>query len=170
MKFLYIILLSFVLGSCWPTQFLSINDSGGMPEEWKTFFVETIESTAATAPNFYPAGFSEDLRLGIQNNTRLKLENTLEKADVKIKGTINSYNTSPIAIQQGDVANQNRLTIGVNFVISTQTKGLETINLNASRFADYNSNQSLTDVENELIKAINQQLVQDLVNKLQSNW
>ena len=40
----------------------------------------------------------------------------------------------------------------------------------SSRFADYESNEQLVDVETRLLEAINQQVVQDVVNKLLSNW
>jgi outer membrane lipopolysaccharide assembly protein LptE/RlpB len=141
-----------------------------MPEEWKQFYITSIELTATTAPSSYPAILAEKLRSGVQNNTRLKLSNDLQKADVKISGTIASYNTSPVAIQQGDAAAKNRLTVSVNFTIITPSKGLEKISMTSSRFADYESNQQLTDVETRLLEDINQQIVQDVINKLLSNW
>jgi outer membrane lipopolysaccharide assembly protein LptE/RlpB len=165
-------LIIFLLGSltaCWPTQVLSPFDDS-MPEDWKQFFIQPLELSAATAPNNYPANLSEKLRSGIQNNTRLKLASNIDDAEVKISGTIANYNTSPIAIQQGDVAAKNRLTVSVNFIIITPTKGLEKIQYTSTRFADYESSEQLTDVETRLLEDINQQITQDLVNKLMSNW
>jgi hypothetical protein len=40
----------------------------------------------------------------------------------------------------------------------------------STRFADYPANTSLVDVENQLLEEINQQVTQDLINKLLSNW
>ncbi len=168
MKHLALIVLVFSLASCWPTKFLSTKDD--IPEEWDTFFIAPVENTTATAPNNYPAQLAEDLRSGIQRNTSIKLASKLDAANVKIFGTITSYITSPIAIQEGDNASRNRLTITVNYLIETPTKSLEKFNYSSSRFADYDATQQLQTVENELIASINQQLVQDLINKLQSNW
>lgn len=165
---LFSILLG-LLTSCWPTGFMNPIDTS-MPEEWKKFFVAPLELSATTAPSNYPANLAESMRSGIQNNTRLKLASNLESADVKISGTISGYNTSPIAIQQGDAAAKNRLTVSVNFTIITATKGLEKMEMTSSRFADYESNEQLTDVETRLLESINQQVVQDVVNKLLSNW
>lgn len=163
------VLLLLGLSSCWPTQVLSPFDDS-MPEEWKKFFIQPLDLTAATAPNSYPANLSEKLRSGLQNNTRLKLASQLNDAQVQISGIISNYGTSPIAIQQGDIASKNRLTVSVNFTIITPTKGLEKIQFTSTRFADYESSEQLTDVEARLLEDINQQIMQDLVNKLMSNW
>lgn len=158
------------LSSCWPKVFLNPIDNS-MPEDWKKFYITPLELSAATAPSNYPANLSEAMRSGIQNNTRLKLASDLDDPKtLKISGIISGYNTSPIAIQQGDLAARNRLTVSVNFTILTPTKGLEKMEFTSSRFADYESSEQLVDVENRLLESINQQVVQDVVNKLLSNW
>jgi len=168
MKWIVILLCLVSLTSCWPTS-VSFRDSS-IPEEWKTFFVVPLEMTAATAPSNYNARLTEDLRTGIQNNTRLRLGTALDSAEVQISGTVISYNTTPLAIQEGDNAAKNRLTITAMFTIITPTKGLEKMTMTSSKFADYDATQSLPDVESQLIEAINQQIVQDVINKLLSNW
>lgn len=169
MKLGIFISLLLLLSSCWPTKFLSLKDDS-MPEEWESFHIAPLEITSATAPNNYPAQLAEELRSGIQKNTRLKMKSTIDAADVKIYGTISNYSTSPIAVQQGDNASLNRLTITINYTIETPTKGLEKITYSSSRFADFDATQQLSDVESTLLESINQQLIQDLISKLQSNW
>lgn len=158
-----------LLTACWPTAFLSPRDTS-MPEDWRVFFIESLEITTATAPSSYQATLSEALRTSIQNNTRLKLGGNSQQSDLKISGIISNYATSPIAVQQNDNAAKNRLTISINFTILTPTKGLEEIKFTSTRFADYDSNEQLIAVENRLIDEINQQIGQDLINKLLSNW
>lgn len=157
-----------LLSSCWPTRISFVDDS--MPEEWKTFYVTPLELNAATAPASYNATLTETVRNGLQNNTRLKMLADPEQANVQISGIISGYSTSPQAITQGDNAQKNRLTVSVNFTIITPTKGLEKIQMTSSRFADYDATQQLSDVENGLLEVINQQIVQDVINKLRSNW
>lgn len=164
-----ILTLAFLLTGCWPESFFSLKDNS-MPKEWKTFYVNPIEVTTATAPSSYGAVLSESMRSGIQNNTRLKLDSEIGDSTLQITSTVTSYNTSPIAIQEGDQATQNRLTVTVSVVITTPTKGLEEITFSSSRFADYSASQQLVDVEQQLIESINQQVVQDVINKLLSNW
>ena len=42
--------------------------------------------------------------------------------------------------------------------------------MTSTRFADYDASQQLSDVESQLLELINQQIVQDVINKLRSNW
>jgi lipopolysaccharide assembly LptE-like protein len=168
LKFLSLLVIPMLLTSCWPTRIGFVDNS--MPEEWKAFFVEPLELNAATAPANYNAVLTESLRSGIQNNTRLKMVGDPENAQVQISGTITAYNTTPQALKEGDNAAKNRLTISATFTIITPTQGLEKMQVTSTRFADYDSSQNLTDVENELIEIINQQIVQDVINKLLSNW
>ena len=162
--------LTLILTSCWPTAFFSLQDKG-MPKEWKEFYVNPIEVTSATAPSSYGAVLSESIRSGVQNNTRLKLvPNAENDSTLQITAVVTNYSTSPVAIQEGDNATENRLSVTVNVVISSPTKGLETLTMSSTRFANYNANQQLVDVEQALLENINQQIVQDVINKLNSNW
>lgn len=167
--FIIISCLLVLLTSCWPTVFMNPSDSS-FPEEWKKFYIVPMEMTSATAPASYPAHLSESIRSGIQNNTRLKLASKLDDAQVQISGIVTGYSTSPVAIQQNDNAAKNRLSITVSYTITTPTKGLEEIKFSSTRFSDYESSQQLVDVETKLIEEINQQLVQDVINKILSNW
>jgi outer membrane lipopolysaccharide assembly protein LptE/RlpB len=160
--------LLLMLSSCWPTRMSFVDDS--MPEEWNDFYITPLEMNVATAPVNYNATLTEALRSGVQNNTRLKMLTDLPDADVRISGIVSSYNTTPQAITEGDNAQRNRLTVSVNFTIITPTKGLEKMQVTSTRFADYDASQQLSDVETQLLEQINQQIVQDLINKLRSNW
>ncbi len=168
MRLLIMVVVLGSLCSCWPTRVGFVDDS--MPEEWKDFYITPLELNAATAPANYNATLTESLRTGIQNNTRLEMLTRIDDADVQISGVVSSYNTTPQAVTQGDNAQKNRLTVSVNFVIITPTKGLEKMQMTSTRFADYDASQQLSDVENELLELINQQIVQDVINKLRSNW
>jgi len=172
LSLLFIIGFTSLLSSCWPTRMGFVDDS--MPEDWTTFYITPLESNAATAPANYNATLTESLRSGVQNNTRLKMLTEVTDEDiphnVQISGIVNSYNTTPQAITEGDNAQRNRLTVSVSFTIITPTKGLEKMQLTSTRFADYDASQQLSDVEAQLLEVINQQVVQDVINKLRSNW
>jgi hypothetical protein len=107
---------------------------------------------------------------GIQNNTRLSLATKLSDAEVQIEGQILNYQVSPIAIENGDNASKNRLSLSVQFFINTTLPKEQTITLTSSRFADFEATTNLSSVENELLENITEQIVQDLINKLMSNW
>lgn len=163
---LFLLLLG--LNSCWPSS-VGFQDKGSMPEEWKTFSVKTLDNNSATAPNSYSSTLTEALKDGIQNNTRLLLS-TNNSGEINIEGAINGYAISPISLQPGDVAAQNRLTVSVKFTIFINKPKEEKMELSFSKFMDFNSNQDISTVEANLLSEINSQIVQDVVAKLLSNW
>lgn len=169
MKWILFILIPFLMGSCWPSS-VSFIDKGSMPPEWKTFTLKTLENNAPNAPLSYPATLSEAIKDGIQNNTRLLIISSQDDTSIDIEGVINSYNVTPIALQEGDNASQNRLTISVNFDIYIKVPEPQEMQLTSTRFIDYSSDQDLASVESQLLEEINIQIVQDVVNKLLSNW
>jgi len=169
MKFGLLAICLIVLTSCWPTS-VSFKDAGSMPIEWKAFHLKTLEINAPNCPLFYGAQLSEKVKDGIQNNTRLSLATKLSDAQLQIEGGILNYQVNPIAIASGDNAAKNRLSLTVQFSINTTAPNEETINLTSSRFADFESTTNLSSVENQLLEEITEQIVQDLINKLMSNW
>lgn len=169
MRVLIAAILLTVLTGCWPSS-VSFVDKGGMPKEWKLFHVLTLENEAPNAPLSYPANLSEKIKDGVMNNTRLLLSSSVDKAQVQIEGSVTGYSVSPIALQEGDNAAQNRLTISARFTIYITEPEEEQMTLNSTRFVDYNSSQDLGTIESALLEEINTQIAQDVVNKLLSNW
>lgn len=161
-----------LLSSCWPTS-VSFNDTGSMNECLKSFNMPILDMNAPTAPAIYPTDLTEAVKNGIQNNTRLMLVGTDQEAQVTIEGKINAYTITPVALQQGDVSAKNRLTISASFVIfqsCPENSFEEEMTLTSTRFADYDSNQDISSIEQDLLQEINDQIVQDVINKLLSNW
>ncbi|TNE53775.1 MAG: hypothetical protein EP338_09610 [Bacteroidetes bacterium] len=169
MKLLPILILSALVSACWPTS-ISFKDKGSMPEEWQEFSVKTLDNQAPNAPISYAIQLSEDIKDGIQNKTRLRLNPKSQSGEVQIEGLISSYQVNPIAIQGPDEAAKNRLTIATSYTILITKPEEKEMKLTSTRFADYDSNQDLASVEAALIEEINQQIVQDIINKLLSNW
>jgi hypothetical protein len=168
-KLVFIGILLAGLSSCWPSS-VSFIDNGSMPAEWKSFSVKTLKNSAPNTPLSYAANLTEKIKDGIQNNTRLQLNPSAENAEVLIDGVISNYSISPVAIQQGDNSSKNRLTISVQFTIQISSPKKEELTLTSTRFVDYASSDDLATVEATLLEEINTQIVQDLINKLLSNW
>lgn len=166
----YTLLISSLLlfSSCWPSRISFVD--GSMPEEWKAFHLNVIDNKAANTPLSFPLELAESIRSGVQNNTRLQLSKSEENAEVIIDGTINSYSITPVALQEGDNASKNRLTVSVDFVFQITAPEAKEMTLNASRFVDYDASTDLGVVESTLLQEVSDQLVQDVINKLLSNW
>jgi len=169
MRIFLFVFISLILSSCWPSS-VSFKDSGSMPEEWETFSVKTLDNNAANCPLSYSPILTEQIKDGIQNNTRLLLNTQIGKGEVNIEGIISSYNVAPLAIQGNDNASKNRLTISVQFTINTTKPKEESFNLASTRFADFDASVNLSSVESKLLEEINEQNIQDVINKLLSNW
>lgn len=169
MRIFLFVLISLLLSACWPSS-VSFKDTGSMPEEWKTFSVKTLENNAANCPLSYSPLLTEQIKDGIQNNTRLLLNTQIGKGEVNIEGAISSYNLSPLAIQGNDNASKNRLTISVQFTININAPKEESFNLVSTRFADFDASVNLSSEESKLLQEVNEQIVQDVINKLLSNW
>lgn len=169
MKWILLILIPLMMTSCWPSS-VSFVDKGSMPPEWNDFTLKTLDSNAPNAPLSYPATLSEAIKDGVQNNTKLLITSSETESSIDIEGVINTYNVTPIALQEGDNASQNRLTISVNFDIYIKVPEPQEMKMTSTRFIDYSSSQDLASVETQLLEEINIQIVQDVINKLLSNW
>ena len=169
MRYFVMLLTIMLLCACWPSR-IGFRDTGGMPEEWKFFQLQTLQNNAATCPISYAATLSEAVKDGIQNNTRLGLATKLSDAQVQLSGEITSYTVNPIAIQNGDNAAKNRLTVTIQFKLITTAPKEEESKFTVTRFADFDASTNFSSVETQLLSTINEQVIQDVINKLMSNW
>lgn len=168
MRLLLSIGIVVLLSSCWPSRVSFVD--GNMPEEWKTFYLKTLENNAPNTPLSYSVDLSEAVKDGIMNNTRLLINSNPSAAELEIEGVIRSYTIEPIALQEGDNAAQNRLTVSVAFDIYITKPEEDKMSMISTRFIDYDSNLDLGTVETTLLEEVNTQIVQDVINKLLSNW
>lgn len=115
---------------------------------------------------------ASDLTLALINkiNSGSNLQSVNTDADVSFKGTIIAYSVSPVSIQGDDKAAKNRLTISIKINCVNRKDSKMSFSQNFTRFRDYDSSLSLNDVEEALIKQINEELVEDIFNKAFVNW
>jgi len=169
MKYVLFILVAIGLSACWPSSF-SFRDTGGMPEEWKTFTLKTLTLEAATCPLSFAAILSENLKDGVQNNTPLLLNTTFGKGEVNMEGKITQYLVTPLAVQGNNNASQNRLSMSLVMTVNITKPKEEQWTMTSTRFADFSSGTNISEIETKLFEDISAQMVQDLINKLLSNW
>ena len=169
MRYLFLFLGLFLFTSCWPTR-VSFKDLN-FPEEWKVFSVKTFENNAPNTPLSYSATLTENVKDAIQNNTSLALSGSdQDEVQLEIEGVITNYSITPVALQEGDAAAKNRLSVSAVFTILIKEPEEEEMTVNSSRFVDYDSNTDLGIVETTLLEEVNAQIVQDIINQLFSNW
>jgi len=133
----------------------------------KSISIAFFPSYAALAPANMPQLFTETLRDKFVSQTNLDL--LPNGGDIRFEGFISDYRTQPVAIQ-GNSAAQNRLTISVNVTFTDTKDEAKSFEKTFTRFADFDSNVNLSDVEQTLIVEVNEQLIQDIFNQSVVNW
>ena len=135
-----------------------------------TVRVAAFTNNASLAKATLPQTLAEALRDAIQSQTKMDL--VPRGGDLVYEGTITGYSISPVSIQAGttQTAALNRLTIVVSLKFTDTKDDTKSFETAFTRFADFSTSQSLSAVEDELIKDIGNQLVQDMLNRSINNW
>ena len=138
----------------------------------KTISVLNFADRSSISPPYLAQTFSEKTREYYQRNTSLGLVN--KEGDLNLEGTITQYAISPIAPQGSttgaESAAQTRLTIAVNVKFTNQKDKLQNFEQTFSFYADFPQASSFSQVENDLIKTISDQIILDIFNKSVANW
>ena len=134
----------------------------------KTLTVKFFTKTAALGPSSLSQTFTEALKEKFISQTSLSLVD--RNGDLLLEGSISGYTIQPLAIQANETAAKNRLTITVNVKFTNLKDEKQNFETGFSRFADYESSQNIASVEDQLIKEIDDQLVDDIFNKAFINW
>lgn len=134
----------------------------------KTFTVHPFVNQAPIIVASLSNSMTEALRFKFISSTNLKqLEN---EGDLEFQAVITGYQVTPVAPQANEVAAVNRLTITISVEYINHQDEKQSWNANFTRYADYDSNKDLSSVQEQLIKDINDQLVDDIFNKSVVNW
>lgn len=161
--------LTGIFSSCFPVN-IGFKDAS-MDPNLKFFAIENFEQIAANTPMNYPVQFTEFLKDGIVSNTKLKLVPLEdERRHLVFSGEIIRYDISPVSIQTDNQAAQTRLNVGMKVFVENLLNQDKSMEFNINRFVDFNSDLDYNSIEAQLLENINRQLLQDILNKLQSDW
>ena len=151
-----------VLTGCYTFKGYSIDPS------LETFYVDQFENRAFAAPPNINQTFSEQLKLKVNRESRLTLDE--RNPDLVFSGAVTRYNVSSVSPEPGEFAALSRLeiTVAVNYE-NTQDMD-ENWEQDFSFFADFSPDQNLLDVQDELIETIFDQILEDIFNKAFANW
>ncbi len=158
------ILMSLWLSSCGIYSFTGAS----IHPDAKTFSVEYFKNNA---PIFNPTlsqQITEMLQDKLSSQTSLKL--TDGKGDLQFKGQIIDYSVSPVGLQAGETAAQNRLTIKVKVEFINELEENYNFNETFTRYADYESSKILSSVESTLVPEIIELITDDIFQKAVVNW
>lgn len=149
---------------------VTYNLSGGsIPPEAQTFSVAYFPNNAPMVAPTLSNVLTEALRDKFSRQTRL--QQVEEGGDFAFEGEITNYTSTTASVSSGDYALQNRLTITVR--VNFQNAVDQTTSFNGktfSSYADYDASQLLTDVQDQLIEEIVEDLVNDIYMAAAGNW
>jgi len=164
MKLILTILLSISLTSCGIYSFTGAS----IPTEAKTISVDYFTNKAATVQPSLSQVFTERLKDMFLEQTNLSLSEN--EGDLSFSGYISKYQIKPMAIKANETAGQNRLTIAVKVTYNNSLDAENNFEHTFSRYRDYDRAQNISDIENDLIKEITDELAEDVFNKAFVNW
>ncbi|AXY74911.1 hypothetical protein D3H65_13340 [Paraflavitalea soli] len=146
-----------------------------IPPAVKTFQVDLITNTARYVNPQLSPQITDKLRQKIVGQTRLSP--VREGAHYEISGVITDYSVSTSGISPNNQGQQqasiNRLTVGIKVVLkNTLDPNDPKTNFEASvsRNFDYDANLSLTQAEPQLNETIIKNMVDEMFNRIFSNW
>lgn len=134
----------------------------------ETISVERFENNASLIVPSLAQDITEALKDRFVSQTNLQV--VAYEGDMHFFGYISRYDVSPVAIQGDETAAQNRLTIGVKVTYEVEQYPDDNWTKTFSQFADFSATRDLSEVEDELIEQILDQLTLDIFNKALSNW
>lgn len=141
-----------------------------IPPNVKTFQVDLVENRARYINPQLSPQITDKLRQKIVNQTRLSP--VQENAHFEISGTITDYNVAVAAIS-GQQAATSRLTVGIKVVLKNNVDPNDpktNFEAQVSRNFDFDANLSLSQAEPQLNETIIKNMVDEMFNRIFSNW
>jgi len=136
--------------------------------EVKTVSVQYFTNRAPLALTNLDQYITNELRDKFKSQTSLTVVSDV--GHLNFEGEITDYNTRPTAIVGDETAAQNRLTVTVHVKFTNEIEPEYDFDSDFTRYADYDSNLDLAQVEQELVNEIVEQLIDDIFNKAVVNW
>jgi hypothetical protein len=134
----------------------------------KTIQISNIRMETAGGPSNLSLTMNESLKEYFQRNSTLKITN--QNPDLQIEGTIIGYDLTPQAPTSDDKAGLNRLTLRVQFQLTNRLDESKNFDQEFSFYQDFPQNQTLTQVEKNLLPKLTDQIILDLFNKIAGDW
>ena len=161
-------LFAALLTGCWWYSFTGTS----IPPSVRSIHIGYIDNKAPLVNPALSNLITEQLKDKFTRLTKLRIVDEYDDWDLKIEGEITGYGTQSIAVTASEVAAMDRLTITVKISFENTADPSQSFeNKQFSKFSDYSSSRSLSEVESSLVSEILEQLVEEIFNAaVASNW
>ena len=143
-------------------------DTSPIPTEVKTFRVNYLENKATYVNPQLSPQLTEKLKQKIINTTRLHQTNN-DDAHYDISGYVSQYYTSTTGISNNN-ASTNRLSVSFHLFFKNALDEKKNFEADLARNFDFPASQSLSQAEAALNSEIVKSIVDEIFNKIFSNW
>ncbi len=143
-------------------------DVSPIPQEVKTFRITQFDNRAQYVNTQLSTQLTEKTKQKIINTTRLRQTNN-DDAHYDITGFVSQYYTTTISIT-GNNSSGNRLNVGFHLIFKNTLDSKKDFETDITRTYDFAAQRSLTQAEAELTPKIVTDVVDDIFNKIFSNW
>ena len=134
----------------------------------KTICIEPVVNKATKVNPTLANMLTEELNDKYRKLTRL--EQVTEDGDLNLLVTIESYDVRATAVTADEVAAMNRLTVTCKVVFTNTLHEEDNLEHSFAGYEDYDSNNSLDMVENQLCETIVKKIVDDIFNATVAQW
>lgn len=146
----------------------STKDTSPIPAEVKTFRVNYLENKARYVNPAVTPQVTEKLKQKIIGQTRLRQTNG-DDAHYDISGYLSDYSVSTSGISNQN-ASTNRLNVSFHLVFKNTIDPTKDFETDLSRNYDFDARLTLPEAEARLGSDIIKNLVDEIFNKIFSNW
>ncbi|MEP6615869.1 MAG: LPS assembly lipoprotein LptE [Ginsengibacter sp.] len=146
----------------------STRDASPIPQEIKTFRVNYLENKARYVNPQITPQVTERLKQKIIGQTRLRQTNS-DDAHYDISGYLSDYSVTTTGIANQN-ASTNRLNVSFHLVFKNTLDQKKDFETEISRNYDFDAQLSLPQAEARLGEDIIKNLVDEIFNKIFSNW
>jgi len=138
-----------------------------IPAEAKTVCIKQFQNNASLVNLNLSNELTTKLKDKFNSSTKLTIVDS--RGDLLIEGEITNYALSSVALG-AEMATMNRLTITIRIKYENRFEEEKNTERTFSRYLDFDSNQSLQQVEDELVTQICEVLVDDIFAATVGNW
>ncbi len=163
----YILLLcALLLSSC--TVSYKFNGASIDYSKTKSISVADFPNNAALVNPTLSVNLSEGIRDIYSRQTRLQVLRS--GGNLELEGEITGYALTPMAITADSYAAETKLTMTVKVRFTNNVAPEESFEKTYTAFQTFNSNQLLTDVQDELCNTMIQEIAENIYNDTVARW
>lgn len=112
--------------------------------------------------------FTENMKDLYNRKTRLQQVN--QNGDLELEGEITGYDLTPTAVKEDAWASQTRLNITVRVRYTNRKEDDKDFEQSFSAYREFDASRMLTDVQDELIREISEEIADQIFNATVANW